>query len=144
MEPHLEEAWRALRLADHDIKAFEILSRDPEAHISSVCFHAQQAVEKSLKAVLFSRQIGFERTHDLVKLAHILADHGLVPPVADDDLRRLNPFAVTLRYDEVEIELISRNDSSEVVVHIRLWAEEHIRVATDSAESETNNSPNDD
>jgi HEPN domain-containing protein len=132
MEPHLEEAWRALRLADRDIKAFEILKQEPEAHISTVCFHAQQAVEKSLKAVLFSRPIEFERTHDLVKLARLLADHGLAPPAADDKLRRLNPFAVAVRYDDLELELVSRDDTARLVAHVRRWAEEHVRAATES------------
>ncbi len=49
MKPHIEEAWRALRLADRDIKVFDILMEEPEAHLSIVLFHAQQAVEKSLK-----------------------------------------------------------------------------------------------
>ena len=55
---------RALRMADRDIKVFDILVEEPEAHLSIVLFHAQQAVEKSLKAVLFSRQIEFRRTHN--------------------------------------------------------------------------------
>ena len=66
MKPHIDEAWRSLRLADRDITAFDLLKYEPEVHVSIVCFHAQQAVEKSLKAVLYSRQIEFERTHDLV------------------------------------------------------------------------------
>ena len=52
MKPHLEEAWRSLRLADRDIKAFDILAGQPEAHISIVGFHAQQAAEKLLKAAI--------------------------------------------------------------------------------------------
>jgi HEPN domain-containing protein len=135
MEPHLEEAWRVLRLADRDIKAFEILKQDPTVHIATVCFHAQQAVEKSLKAVLFSRRIEVERTHDLVKLAHLLGDHGAVLPVADDQLRRLNPFAVTLRYDDLDIELISRDDTAGLVAQVRRWAEEQVRVGTERKEA---------
>jgi hypothetical protein len=45
MKPHIEEAFLSLRLADRDIKAFEVLSRDPEVHLAVVCFHAQQAIE---------------------------------------------------------------------------------------------------
>ena len=62
MKPHIEEALLSLRLADRDIKAFEVLSNDPEVHLSVACFHAQQAVEKSLKAVLFAHEIEFGRT----------------------------------------------------------------------------------
>ena len=53
MKPHLEEAWRSLRLADRDVQAFDIL-RASEAHVTIVGFHAQQAVEKSLKAAMMS------------------------------------------------------------------------------------------
>jgi hypothetical protein len=55
MQPHIDEAWRSLRLADRDITAFHILRSDPAAHVSIINFHAQQAVEKSLKAVLVTR-----------------------------------------------------------------------------------------
>ena len=134
MTPYSEEAWRALQLADRDIKVFDILKQEPEAHISIVCFHAQQAVEKSLKAVLFSHQIEFERIHDLVKLARLLGDHCIVLPVPEDQLRRLNPFAVTFRYDDLEIALISREDTASLVAGIRLWAEEQVRAATESGE----------
>ena len=130
-----EEAWRALRLAGHDIRAFDILSRDAEAHISVVCFHAQQAVEKSLKAALFSHQIEFERTHDLVKLARLLGDHGIALPVSADQLCWLNPFAVTFRYDDLELELISREDAASLVADVRSWAEEQVRAVTESEET---------
>lgn len=33
MKPHLEEAWRALRLADRDIHAFQVLKGDEETHL---------------------------------------------------------------------------------------------------------------
>jgi len=141
MKPHIEEAWRSLRLADRDIKVFDILRKEPEAHLSIVCFHAQQAVEKSLKAVLFSRRIEFERIHDLVKLAQLLGYHDIVLPVPEDQLRRLNPFAVTFRYDDLEIELISQANTASLVADVRRWAEEQVSAATGSEES---NGPDDD
>jgi HEPN domain-containing protein len=141
MKPHLEEAWRSLRLADRDIKAFDVLKERPEVHISIVCFHAQQAVEKSLKAVLFSRQIEFERIHDLVQLAQLLRGRDVIVPLSDDELRRLNPFAVTFRYDDVEIELITREDAANWVADIRRWAEEQVSAATGS---EGTDGPDDD
>jgi HEPN domain-containing protein len=66
MKPHIEEALLSLRLADRDIKALEVLSNDPEVHLSVACLHAQQAVEKSLKAALFAHEIELGRTHDLL------------------------------------------------------------------------------
>jgi HEPN domain-containing protein len=132
MKPHLEEAWRALRLADRDIQAFHVLKERPEVHISLVCFHAQQAVEKSLKAILFSRRIEFERIHDLVKLARLLSECDLVLPVREDQLRRLNPFAVTFRYDDLDVEPISRLDAASMVAAVRRGAEEQVSAAAES------------
>ena len=71
MTPSHEEALRALRVADRDIAAFMKLRGDPDIHISSTCFHAQQAVEKCMKAVMFERAILFPPVHDLARLAFI-------------------------------------------------------------------------
>lgn len=72
MTPQRDEALHSLRLADHDIAAFEALLQHPEVHPAMACFHAQQAIEKSRKAVLFSRSVEFRRTHDLLELANLL------------------------------------------------------------------------
>ena len=141
MKPHIEEAWRALRLADRDIKAFDILMEEPEAHLSVVLFHAQQAVEKSVKAVLFSRQIEFRRTHDLTELAELLRQEGIQTPGADDLLERLNPFAVTFRYDDMDIELMTPEDVAGLVVELRKWAESQVSA---TARCEQGNDPDHD
>ena len=119
-------------MADRDIQAFDVLQANPEIHISIICFHAQQAVEKSLKAVMFSHQIEFERVHDLVKLAQSLSEHGVVMPVPEEQLRQLNPFAVTFRYDDLDIELISRSDTANLVTEMRRWAEEQVGLSTEN------------
>ena len=86
MKPHIEEAWRSLRLADRDI------------------------------------------------LAQLLRGRDAITPLSDDDLRRLNPFAVTFRYDDMEIERINRQDVANWVAGIRRWAEEQVSAATESEE----------
>lgn len=129
MKPHIEEALLSLRLADRDIKAFEVLSDAPGVHLSVACFHAQQAAEKSLKAALFAQEIEFGRTHDLVKLAQLIRSRGIVVPVSDSQLRRLNPFAVTFRYDEADIETMAREDAAKLVRSTRAWAERLVEAA---------------
>jgi len=86
MTPQHEEALRALRLADRDIAVFERIKDVPEIHLSMVCFHAQQAVEKSLKAVLYEKHLDFRRTHDLAELAAPLHRAGCPAPYADAEL----------------------------------------------------------
>ena len=65
---------------------------------AQVCFHAQQAVEKALKAVLLHRSSAFPLTHDLVALAEIAANAGIALPDWRDDLSGLSPYAVETRY----------------------------------------------
>jgi len=68
---------------------------------------------------LFLHLIEFRRTHDLVKLAELLRNQGIDPPVPDGALRRLNPFAVTFRYDDTDIARITRGEAAEIVTAIR-------------------------
>jgi HEPN domain-containing protein len=139
MKPHIEEALLSLRLADRDIKAFEVLTSDPEVHLSVACFHAQQAVEKSLKAALFAHQIEFGRTHDLIKLAQLLRSRGTIVPVSDSQLRRLNPFAVTFRYDDTDIETMPGEDAANLVTTTRAWAEEVVEAVRKHEEQDAPN-----
>jgi HEPN domain-containing protein len=126
MKPHLEEAWRAIRLADRDIHAFHVLKEDAEVHLSVMCFHAQQAVEKLLKAVLFAHQIEFRRTHDLAELSYLLSQNGLVVPLDEVQLLRLNPFAVTYRYDDLDITTLTAPEASQWVDRVRVWADSEV------------------
>ena len=126
MTPHREEALRSLRMADHDIAAFEALLQHPEVHPAMSCFHAQQAIEKCLKAVLFSRLVEFRRTHDLTELSDLLVRNGVPIPVSSDWLKSLNPFAVAFRYEEPKPSGLDSAALAAVVRKVRTWAAELI------------------
>jgi hypothetical protein len=51
--------------AERDEQAFQRLADDPMLHDSLAGFHAHQAVEKALKAVLAHAGFAFRRTHDI-------------------------------------------------------------------------------
>ena len=127
MTPSHEEALRALRVADRDIAAFMKLRGDPDIHISSTCFHAQQAVEKCMKAVMFERAILFPPVHDLARLALILQERGINVPCLVDHLRKLNPFAVLFRYDDTDIPLVTTEEVEKWVERMREWAGKIVR-----------------
>lgn len=63
-----------------------------------MCFHAQQAAEKMLKACLVSVGLTAPRTHDLLFLFRQCLDAGLDLLVIETDCRILNPFAIVARY----------------------------------------------
>ena len=67
-------------------------------------FHAQQAYEKLMKAVIASRNIRFERTHDLGKLLAHVESIGEGPLPAPSVLASLQSFAVDLRYEDENVE----------------------------------------
>lgn len=67
----------------------------------TVCFHAQQAAEKMLKAVLASRDQTVFRTHDLVALLAEAVMAGAPLKALETDCRLLTPYAIMLRYPGV-------------------------------------------
>lgn len=62
---------RWLAYAEADLRMARRLLRPP-AEPDGVCYHAQQAAEKALKAALVSAQITIPRTHDLDALRNLL------------------------------------------------------------------------
>ncbi len=67
-------------------------------YFEDLCFNAQQAAEKALKALLIVRQIEFPYVHDLVKLVELLEGSGQKVPVAVREAARITRYAVVTRY----------------------------------------------
>ncbi len=65
----------------------------------TACFHAQQAIEKSLKAVLAYFGEPIPHIHDLEKLAERVLAVARGLDVDPDELSELTPYAIELRYD---------------------------------------------
>lgn len=87
-----------LDAAREDAKAVRALSQLPEISDTILGFHAQQSIEKALRAVLSSSGVAFRRTHDIAELLDLISDHRLPSPPFADFLDELNPFAVEARY----------------------------------------------
>ena len=64
-------------------------------------FHAQQAVEKLMKALLSQLSIGLDYTHNVENLARQLSDAGETVPAKHARLTAMNRFAVAYRYDAI-------------------------------------------
>ena len=121
------EAEALLGAAAGDWKTVELLLHHDDAPVSSVGFHAQQYLEKVMKAVLVSNGVFFHRTHDLQELADLLERHGIELPLSRDQLRQLNPFAVTIRYEYIQISLSDVKTVAEMVENARAWVERQIQ-----------------
>ncbi len=64
----------------------------------SACFHAQQSIEKYLKAILQWYDIRFHKVHDLLALLKLIAPQAPHLEFHKESFAFLNPFAVTFRY----------------------------------------------
>lgn len=68
--------------AESDLRMARLGAEDSAVLREQVCFHAQQAAEKALKAILLSRNIEFPYTHDIKGLLKIAETGGFVLPPA--------------------------------------------------------------
>jgi HEPN domain-containing protein len=117
-----EVAAGLLESAREDAAA-ALLTADAEVPDRIVGFHAQQAVEMFLKAVLALRGVAYERTHDIERLTSLVSNSGLAPPAEIDDLAQLTPWAVERRYgDPFDPEPLDRDWAVELVGTTEDWA----------------------
>jgi HEPN domain-containing protein len=96
MKP-LTREWIGKAEGDFTTARREVQARKAPNY-DAACFHAQQCIEKYLKARLQEMEIPFGRTHDLSALLHLLLP---VEPSWESlrpHLRALTTFAVGVRY----------------------------------------------
>ncbi len=85
-------------------------------------FHAQQTVEKSLKAVLAHRGVEFPYTHDLDGLLELCQKNGLDAPEALSNVDRLSPYGVQLRYGSISPSDLDRDEALRWAASAVEWA----------------------
>ncbi len=86
--------------ANEDLEVLETLSKlNIEKYSSTICFHAQQAVEKYFKAYLVYSDIDFPKTHDLDFLL-LECQKKEKKAFESIDLKSLSDFGVFVRYPD--------------------------------------------
>ena len=73
-------------------------NRIADVYLEDLCFQAQQAAEKSVKAVLMKHSVEFPYVHDLSLLLSMLAETGEVIPDVVRRAEELTPYAFMARY----------------------------------------------
>lgn len=111
------------RKAQEDAIAVREFAGNSEIADGIIGFHAQQAIEKWLKAVMARRDIPQARIHDIGRLLQLLRDDGASLPDDADRLDELTIYAVPLRYDDLlDAEPLDREDTVRLVEEIEAWA----------------------
>lgn len=72
----------------------------PGGYLEDLCFDAQQAAEKAVKAVFVRRGEPFPYVHSLKKLLTQLARNGLKIPKYVWEAEELTPYAIVTRYPD--------------------------------------------
>lgn len=85
--------------ANEDIAVINsLVNAGTEYYTSSICFHAQQASEKFLKAFLAFHDVDFPRTHDLDFL--LLECQKIDNEAFQIDFKSLTDFGISVRYPD--------------------------------------------
>jgi len=94
-----------------------------------LCFNAQQAAEKALKAVCLAQGMDVPKTHSLVHLMDILEAGGIDIPKNVRDADILTQYAVQSRYPSImeEINRSEYRDALKLAAHVVFWAETIIK-----------------
>lgn len=129
--PEVDMARKLAALAEDDAKALGVLLQSNEVPQRIAGFHAQQAVEKALKAWLVLLDVDFPLTHSLFALFALIREAG-TECGEYERLAALTPYAVQLRYDvsRIEAEVDPADVASEVTELVA-----HVRGLVDAAEA---------
>jgi HEPN domain-containing protein len=104
-------------------------------------FLAQQAIEKTLKAVLTARDVPFERSHDIDYLCDLIEGAGLDLTPELKAAVALTPWAVEFRYaDPYDVAPLDRTEALMTVAAVREWATKAISAQESTGPQPTSSS----
>jgi HEPN domain-containing protein len=114
-----------LARAKSNLKIAELGNSEPGVFLEDLCFDAQQAAEKSLKAMCVHHNLDFPKTHSLVILMDILESAGLRIPPEVKAADGLTSYAVQARYPDWGEEVTEEEyrHALELAGRVVSWAE---------------------
>jgi HEPN domain-containing protein len=117
-----------MRHARSDMAIARMVEND-EIAPEIIAFHAQQAVEKALKALLIQRQVDFPRTHVIGVLIGLCKECGYKIEENLEEATTLSRYAVASRYPR-ETDLITRQEAkiaADLAKQVLDWSENQIQ-----------------
>lgn len=92
-----------LHKAGRDEAVVARLLSDADLDDEIIGFHAQQAVEKALKAWLAHLGADYPKVHNLQTMLELLRSQGQTIPPAFEAVNSLTPFVTIFRYEDLPI-----------------------------------------
>lgn len=122
-----DSPWEWLNRARSDLELARSLK--PDVYLEDLCFHAQQAAEKAVKALLIHYGKPFPYVHDLATLLTLLEQIGVPVPAFIREAERLTRFAVLTRYPSTAPPIAESEywEAIAVAESVIRWAEEQLK-----------------
>ena len=100
-------------------------AKQKDVYLEDLCFHAQQAAEKAIKALLINVNVNFPYVHDLAELLTLVEKAGQVVPESIKRGEVLSRFAVFTRYPGIgpAIKEKEYRETVEIAARVVKWAE---------------------
>ena len=105
--------------ADEDFTAIQALLAAGVPVHNVICFHAQQCIEKYLKAWLQEANYRFSRTHDLIVLLDLVAHHRPDWDKWRADFQILTFHAVDFRYPGKDATPVDAQHAVQICTEVR-------------------------
>ena len=128
-----EQPRLLLRKAAQDLAVLDKLIDDAAIDDETLGYHAQQAAEKLIKALLAHGGHDYPRSHNIGLLLDLLESHGIPLPVRFEDVQALTPFGTVYRYDDLPLEDTPERHSWPPLLHaLYAFVEEAIAMGAGS------------
>ncbi|MEN7972893.1 MAG: HEPN domain-containing protein [Verrucomicrobiota bacterium] len=114
----LVKEWVAKAEGDCTTALREYRARKSPNH-DAVCFHAQQCIEKYLKAVLQKHGIPFRKIHDLEILLQSCLEIFPLWQAMQDDMELLTQYAIHFRYPGESADKVEAKSAIDAMMRCR-------------------------
>lgn len=101
-------------------------SKEEGIYLEDLCFHAQQAAEKAIKALLIRHDVEFPYVHDIAELLTLLEKAGHRIPESIRRVETLTRFAVFTRYPGIAAPIIHEEyeEALKLAEEVVQWVQE--------------------
>ena len=135
----LVDEW--LKRAHSNLERAKAGKVSEEILLEDLCFDCQQAVEKSIKALLVHLGVEFEKIHSISKLLKQVEGAGLTVPEEIKETTELTVYAVDTRYPG-DYDPITESEYRQAIAmaeKVITWVEEKITPMKKNEENEKTN-----
>ena len=124
LSPDDPRSW--LHYAHSDLRIAKNLL--PDVLLEQLCFHAQQAAEKAIKALLIRHGVEFPYTHDLAALLALVENAGEIVPPSVKTATGLTPYAAATRYPGIGARMTGEDytEAIKTAESVVRWVEERL------------------